>query len=236
MSKIKLQDLTPEVYYKQSRDFQFIGRLFDAVLNSVKTNSETLYNLPLNDNTDERLIDLMTTTLGFKSRHNYNVKQLTSLCSAFCYVIKNKGNITSILTAINALLNAEGISEEASYELRENNTVLALFIPQTLTDTNLLKDLLNYILPAGMSCSIVKEFKVIENANNTVNMGIDNITKYDSWTVGSTTYYGTNTGGADLDTTKSRLIQPGIDTYAGNAEAENKAGFITNSDIVKPGT
>ena len=108
---IKLRNLTPEVYSKQSRDFQFIERLFDVVLNSVKTNSESLYNLPLNDNTDERLIELMTLTLGFKSRHNYNVKQLTALCSAFCEVLKNKGTIYSITAAGNALLNSEGIHD-----------------------------------------------------------------------------------------------------------------------------
>ena len=35
---IKLQDYTPDIYYSESRDFQFIGRLFDLVLNYVKTN------------------------------------------------------------------------------------------------------------------------------------------------------------------------------------------------------
>ena len=49
---IRLQDLVPNVYYEKSRDFQFIGRLFDIVLNSVKTNSDTLYNLPSGKNKD----------------------------------------------------------------------------------------------------------------------------------------------------------------------------------------
>ena len=40
---IRLQDMTPSVYYDQSRDFQFIGRLFDVVLNSVKTNADMVY-------------------------------------------------------------------------------------------------------------------------------------------------------------------------------------------------
>ena len=71
---IKLQNLTPDVYSSQSRDFQLLERLFDIVLNYVKTNSDNLYTLPLSDNTDEHLIDLMTLTLGFKSRHHYNIK------------------------------------------------------------------------------------------------------------------------------------------------------------------
>ena len=43
---IKLRNLTPDVYYNESRDFQFIGRLFDVVLNSVKTEADLLYNVP----------------------------------------------------------------------------------------------------------------------------------------------------------------------------------------------
>lgn len=29
---IKVQNLTPDIYYNRSRDFQFIGRLYDVVL------------------------------------------------------------------------------------------------------------------------------------------------------------------------------------------------------------
>ena len=60
---IKLQDYTPEVYYRESRDFQFIGRLYDLVLNYVKTNADLIYSLPLSDNSDNQFIDLMAMTL-----------------------------------------------------------------------------------------------------------------------------------------------------------------------------
>ena len=52
---IKLRNLTPDVYYNESRDFQFIGRLFDVVLNSVKTEADLLYNVPLNDDSNEKM-------------------------------------------------------------------------------------------------------------------------------------------------------------------------------------
>lgn len=157
MNQIKLQNLTPHIYYNHSRDFQLIGRLYDLVLNSVKTNAELLYNLPFNDSSDKQLIDLLAMTLGFKSRHNYNIKQLSAICSAFTQIIRNKGNIQSIELAIKALLNAEGISEGFDYEFTKNNTSITLYIPQTLSDLNLLRDLLVYIIPAGMSCNIIRE-------------------------------------------------------------------------------
>ena len=97
---IKLQDLTPEVYYKESRDFQFLGRLYDLVLNSVKTESELIYNLPLSPNVNEKMLELLTLTLGFKPKHQYNSKQLYAICSVLSEIIRNKGSIftTKIFT------------------------------------------------------------------------------------------------------------------------------------------
>lgn len=153
---ITLQNSTPEVYYQQSRDFQFIGRLFDIVINNVNTNTDLIYALPLSANSDSRLIDLMTMTLGFKANHKYNVKQLTSLCSAFTYILRNKGNIEAIETAILTLFNAEGISlDRLEYDLSKQN-VLRLVIPEQLSNINLLIDLMDYILPAGLSYELVR--------------------------------------------------------------------------------
>ena len=156
---IKFQDLTPEVYYKRSRDFQYIGRLFDLVLNNAKMNTDIISSLPLNPDMDPRLLDLLALTLGFKSKHEYNTKQLAALCSIFPFVLRNKGSKLAIETACNALLNAEGITKEASIEV--SNQTVSIFLPSELSDLNLLKDLLNYILPAGMSCSLIQEATLV---------------------------------------------------------------------------
>ena len=42
---------------------------------------------------NNKLIDLLTMTLGFRSKHNYSTKQLVALCSIFPTILKNKGNI-----------------------------------------------------------------------------------------------------------------------------------------------
>lgn len=156
---IKLQKYTPQVYYNHSRDFQFIGRLYDMVLNSVKTNTDLIYSLPLSDDSYEKLLDLMMMTFGFQSKHNYNIQQLKALCSAFALVIRNKGNITSIIYACNALVGAEGITEPIYVDEVSERNKITLYIPQELSDTNLLRDLLTYILPAGMSFELVKMLK-----------------------------------------------------------------------------
>ena len=71
MNKITLQNLTPDIYYNQSRDFQFIGRLFDVVLNSVKVNADKLYNNPISYNSDEKLIDYIVSILTVTRPENH---------------------------------------------------------------------------------------------------------------------------------------------------------------------
>lgn len=158
MAMIKLQNMTPAPYYEQSRDFQFIGRLYDVVLNSVKTNLDQIYNLPLNRNTDKQLMDLLAMTLGFRPKHNYNSEQLYSVCSALNEILRNKGSKTAIDLAVKAIVNADGIYQEYTCDTDINNNVLYVYIPQTVKDISLFKDLLDYILPAGMKCEIIRTF------------------------------------------------------------------------------
>lgn len=163
---IKLQNMTPEVYYQESRDFQFIGRLYDIVLNYIKMQTDQIYNLPLSQNSDEKLLDLMMMTLGFQSKHNYNTKQLRALCGAFTEIMRNKGSMIAIELACKTLLNAEGISNAPVIDFEplatdaakkeKDYTKLIIYISDKLSDLNLLKDLLNYILPAGMSVNIFR--------------------------------------------------------------------------------
>lgn len=154
---IKLQEMTPEVYYRKSRDFQLIGRLYDLVLNYVKTNAELINTIPISQSdNDQRMIDLMTMTLGFKTRHHYNLKQLTALCSAFAEIIKIKGTRRAIELACEVLLRSEGLTKPEYINVDEEKCVVEISIPKELSDLNLLTDLLDYILPAGMSCQIIR--------------------------------------------------------------------------------
>ena len=223
---IKFQDLTPEVYYKRSRDFQYIGRLFDLVLNNAKMNTDIISSLPLNPDMDPRLLDLLALTLGFKSKHEYNTKQLAALCSIFPFVLRNKGSKLAIETACNALLNAEGITKEASIEVK--NQTVSIFLPSELSDLNLLKDLLNYILPAGMSCSIVREATLVPPSSTTSVSYNDGVVNY------------TNTSKESKDlwdevTSKSIILkQTGTNaTSAKEQRAKDHAGVFVNTSIVR---
>lgn len=172
---IKLQELTPSVYYEQSRDFQFIGRLYDIVLNYVKTNADNLYTLPIGKNMDEKLLNLLAFTLGFQSKHHYNSKQLLAICSVLPLILKNKGSLNAILIAVNSILYAEGINQALDYEFKDNN--LVLYLSPDLSDLTLLKDIMVYILPAGIGCDMIKEIQSV-NTIKTILTTKDEVTVY----------------------------------------------------------
>lgn len=164
---IELQNLTPAIYYNHSRDFQFIGRLYDLVLNYSKTNAANLYNLPIGKNMDEQLLNLLALTLGFKPTKNYNSRQLRAICSVLPTILHHKGSIEALILATNALLAAEGVKQPLEYTLTPKRE-LTLYVAQELNDLALLTDLLDYLLPAGLGCNIIKESQHIGTIETTI--------------------------------------------------------------------
>ena len=173
---IKIKELTPEVYSTQSRDFQFISILYDLVLNYTKTNAANLYSLPIGKNMNTQLLNLLALTLGFKATKNYNSQQLFAICSVLPSIIRHKGSLQALIIATNALLAAEGISQPLDFSI-ESKAKITLYISQKLSDLSLLGDLLNYILPAGISCSLVRENQAIKKVNTVISM-TDRVTVY----------------------------------------------------------
>jgi hypothetical protein len=244
---IKLKDFTPEVYYKESRDFQFIGRLFDLVLNSVKTEADILYNLPAHNNTNEKLLNLLALTLGFKPKHQYNSKQLQAICKVFPEILRNKGSIKAITIACSALFNAAGAEQTLSYDFTPNKdkTELNLYIPQNFNDVTILTDLLEYILPAGISCNIIRELQInipaltevqAEDKFNLYKAGdmydLDtgndgtNYIKYDNNITSNITQL--TTSSTDRKTGKLHISD------AISTDVQDKPGYIMNTTVYKP--
>lgn len=170
---IKLQDMTPAVYYTKSRDFQYIGRLYDIVLNAAKTDIDTIKYINNIDTCDSTLLNLLALTLGFTIRHNYNAVQLRAICSVLPIILRNKGSIKAVSIACDAILAAEGIQDTADFSLSDG--VLTIYLPYTLADTALIEDLLDYVLPAGICCTIIREMKITVAAATTI--GLQNTVK-----------------------------------------------------------
>lgn len=160
---IKVQALTPSVYYNQSRDFQFIGRLFDVVLNSVKTEADAIYNIPLSDDSDEQLLELLTYTLGLRLRtRRYTTKHLRALCEVYPYALKRKGTTWAVNLICTALVAAEGlISSPNVYIIDRSSTdntaapEMVIAVDPSYSYRALLVEAINYVMPAGMRFTIL---------------------------------------------------------------------------------
>lgn len=160
---IRLQKYTPDIYYDRSRDFQFIGRLYDVTLNSVKTNADMIkYGLPFNPQSPQELLTLMTITLGFKPKHYYSREQLLAICSVFSEILRNKGNIRAVQLIGEVILKAEGIVGNVAclmqYDpsLNRELPVLRIIVPEKLAEAALFYDLLEYVVPVGVTVEIVR--------------------------------------------------------------------------------
>ena len=154
---INFYDQVPRVYTNSSRDFQYLSWLINIVLNSVKHNVDDLYELP-NAAHDPKLTELLAITLGFKIKRNYDQKQLAALVSVFPSLLRYKGTEKAITIAAEALINASGTTGNFMYTI--NNSELEIVLPNELVDITLFIDLLPYILPAGMTCKVLRKTQI----------------------------------------------------------------------------
>jgi hypothetical protein len=160
---INLYNQVPSIYTSASRDFQYLSWLYNVVLNNVKHNVDDLYNLPTT-RSNPKLTELLAMTLGFKVKRNYDEKQLTALVAILPSVLKYKGTSKAILMAAKTLVKATGSLGEADVEVEGTEIVVTL--PKDLIDVTLFLDLLNYILPAGMTCRVVRKNKTTKTVKN----------------------------------------------------------------------
>lgn len=156
---INLYNQVPTIYSRASRDFQYLSWLINIVLNSVKHNVDDLYDLP-NADAESKLSELLAFTLGFKIRRNYDREQLRALISIIPSLLKYKGTAYALKLAGDVLIKSSGVIGECRVVEDEEslkNGIIKVLLPKDLTDTTLFTDLLPYILPAGMTCNIVRK-------------------------------------------------------------------------------
>jgi len=182
---MKVEKLLPEVYYSQSRDFSYIGRLFEILFNYMKTGADCIAVNPDSPNIDATTIELAALTLGFESKHKYTTRDLIYIISSFSDLIRKKGTKYAINTAIRLLMNSqkiyleENITDFVSTMFLEeaNSFIFDITIPEQLTDLILLEDIFDYILPAGVLYRFIKVTAQPERETNT-EMEIDNAAAY----------------------------------------------------------
>lgn len=159
MAVFRTQNKVPAVYCDQSRDFQLLCRLYDAVFNSVKFDIDSMEKITDTSDCRSDILPLLSTKLGFFTRTDIETSHYRYILNGFPYLIRNKGSIASIRYAMNLFLKMHHIVTDISVWYTEEGTTvnhtkvndhtIIIGIEAALKNTYILEEIFKYILPIG---------------------------------------------------------------------------------------
>lgn len=149
MAMFRLADNVPDVYVKESRDFQLLCNSFDAVQNSVKYDIDSILSVAVTDKCNDNYLSYLQTKLGFFPKNKYNSEQLRIILQLFPYIVRNKGSINGINSAVQVFLHALGIQTKTSVSIDNDNYAVVIQIQGSFIQVELLTEILNYVVPTG---------------------------------------------------------------------------------------
>lgn len=172
----RLQENVPEVYVKQSRDFQLFCRVFDTVNNSLRYNALSAQNLLNPLKVSDRLLPLLATRVGFFPKHEYNTYALREVISAFPYIVKYKGSKLGIEMALNVILKIENNYKGSLVRINNISHTVEIYTETRIKGEDLLRDVLSYILPIGYDINVsTYEYRDLSNYPTQVGLNSNNM-------------------------------------------------------------
>lgn len=100
MEVLRLANNVPEIYTKESRDFQLLTRGYDCLINVFKYSIEDMLSATDTDQCNNRLLELLATKLGFFTNASFTDDELRGILSVFPVLMKNKGSIKAIIASV----------------------------------------------------------------------------------------------------------------------------------------
>ena len=174
MSKIfRLQNNVPDIYVKESRDFQTLCNVFDIMNSGIKHDIDSMPSILDTNLCRDSMIPLLQSKLGFFTKRTLTTKEIRHVLCAFKRLVKDKGSRIGIKEAIEIylkLLNTNGgyritITNSETLEKKLNGTADTVYnktsnvylveidLQSQIQSTDVLKEMLNYVLPAGYKLS-----------------------------------------------------------------------------------
>lgn len=164
MSIFRLSNNVPDVYVKQSRDFQLMCNLFDLMNNGVKFDIDTISSLSDTLTCRDSMMTYLQHKLGFYMDAGATDETIRMILKCFPFIVKKKGSKAGIIAALCLFLTAMHSDGEQSVSIVNVNPtspdkVAGNYIIAMTVETNkvehadVLDQLMRYILPAGYKIS-----------------------------------------------------------------------------------
>ena len=97
----RILDNVPEVYAKQSRDFQTLAVLYDLAFQQVRFNIDSLTSVSSTKECQESVLPLIARKVGFFTDTEISTKLYRYILDAFPYIMRYKGSLYGVKLALN---------------------------------------------------------------------------------------------------------------------------------------
>ena len=176
MSLIRLQDNVPEPYVTRSRDFQLLLRLYDCLINGVKSDVDSIINITNTSKIRANILPLLQTKLGFFTNHEFNDDVLRYILTVFPRIIRNKGSLKAVEEAVNLFMKISNVRDSVVVRLLEeseivqgvrvpDHTIVIGLSSSEVENLDILNEVLKYIIPSGFGVYFYF-FNALGNANS----------------------------------------------------------------------
>lgn len=158
----RISEKVPEVYMKESRDFQILPRIDDLLFLGEHYDISTIQELNNPKKCRNSCLKYLAEKVGFYTDKYIPDNVLINIISAFRTALKNKGTDLGIQQAVIAILKAENSIDppkivytrsDSSLPYYEQYTI-NIYTPIKIINEVALREFLKYIIPAGYNYNI----------------------------------------------------------------------------------
>ncbi len=146
--------------YRNSRDYQAILKLFDLIINAIKSDIDNFVSLINPDRCPDHMLPLLASYVGYDYDTKESIEANRLIIKYYPYLIHNRGSETGITLAtalsVNAIGSVEDIESLSMFHIeyqKENNKInIYIYYPNYLSK---IRDLIEVVRPAGVRVELI---------------------------------------------------------------------------------
>ena len=147
---IQFENLVPETYIDQSRDFQMFCALLDLAFNSCKHQIESMKYINVPELCPDNYLQYLSHKLGFEYDSNIYSDKLRKILICFKRLVQYKGSLKGINDSVHLFMNIQHSYFKYSVEVNPSQSSINIIVyDQVVENLDILSDILKYIIPCG---------------------------------------------------------------------------------------